>query len=396
MASPHQNEGFGTRAIHVGQEPDPHSGAVITPISLSTTFAQRSPGVKFPGEFEYSRSGNPTRKALEECLASLEHGKFGLTFASGLGATNTLLALLSHGDHVVCVDDVYGGTQRLFRRIAAPASGLEFDFVDFNKEGALEAAIRPDGKTKLIWLETPTNPTLKLLDIRKTAEIAHRHKCIFVVDNTFMSPYFQNPLDLGADIVLHSCTKFINGHSDVVMGALLLNDAELYQRLKFLQNGMGAVPSPFDCFLVLRGLKTLHLRMSAHQQNAFKLALFLESHSKVERVIYPGLPSHPQHELAKKQMKGFGGMITIFLRGGIIQSRAFLENLKYFALAESLGGVESLAEHPAIMTHASVPAEERQKLGISDTLVRLSVGVEDVDDLLRDLRCALDAVPPVQ
>jgi len=288
------------------------------------------------------------------------------------------------------VDDVYGGTQRYFRRISAVSSGVTFSFVDFSKEGALEAAFTD--KTKLIWLETPTNPTLKIADIAKTAKIAHDHNCILVVDNTFLSPYFQKPLLLGADIVVHSITKYINGHSDVVGGILVTNSEDLYTKLKFLQNGIGAIPSPFDCFLAMRGVKTLHIRMREHEKNAIRVAQFLESSDKVERVCYPGLRSHPQHELAKKQQSGFGGMITFWLKGGLTQSRQFLENLKIFACAESLGGVESLAEHPAIMTHASVPPEERIKLGISDSLIRLSVGIEDADDLLMDIKIALNAV----
>jgi len=288
------------------------------------------------------------------------------------------------------VDDVYGGTQRYFRKISSITSGVEFSFVDFTKEGALEAAFTE--KTKMVWLESPTNPTLKIADIEKASKIAHQHNCILVVDNTFLSPYFQKPLLLGADIVVHSITKYINGHSDVVGGMLVTNSEDLYTKLKFLQNGIGAIPSPFDCFLVMRGVKTLHVRMREHEKNAFIIARFLESSSKVERVCYPGLPSHPQHELAKKQQSGFGGMITFWLHGGLTQSKQFLENLKIFACAESLGGVESLAEHPAIMTHASVPAEERVKLGISDTLVRLSVGIEDGSDLLADIKNALEHV----
>jgi len=389
----HEEEykGFGTKAIHAGCKPDPHSGAVITPISLSTTFQQSSPGVH--AGYDYSRSGNPTRDAFEKNIAALENAKFALAFASGLAATSTITFLLNSGDHVICMDDVYGGTRRNFTRIAT-RHGLQFTYIDFSKPGAFEGAITE--KTKLAWLETPTNPLLKITDIAKVAEVAKKHNIIFVVDNTFMSPYFQNPLDLGADVVVHSVTKFINGHSDVVMGVLATNKTELYTELKFLQNGIGAVPSPFDCFLALRGVKTLHVRMKEHERNAFKIVKFLESHPKVERVVYPGLPSHPQHELAKKQMTGFGGMLIFYIKGGIAESNLFLEKIKIFALAESLGGVESLIELPSIMTHASVPAEERAKLGISDTLIRLSVGIEDADDLIADIDQALNALDSVK
>jgi len=387
MADQQHYKGFGTRAIHAGCAPDPSSGAVITPISLSTTFQQSSPGVH--AGYDYSRSGNPTRDALEKNIAALENAKHALTFSSGLAATSTITHLLNAGDHVVCMDDVYGGTRRQFTRITS-RHGLTFSYVDFSKEGALEGAIT--NKTKLAWLETPTNPLLKITDIARVAEIAKKHNIIFVVDNTFMSPYFQNPLDLGADIVMHSVTKYINGHSDVVMGVLATNKKELFDDLKFLQNGIGSVPSAFDSFLALRGIKTLHVRMREHERNAFKVATYLSSHPKVERVVYPGLPSHPQHELAKKQMKGFGGMVTFFLKGTKNESTIFLEKIKIFALAESLGGVESLIELPSVMTHASVPAEERAKLGISDTLIRLSVGIEEADDLIADIEQALSYI----
>mmetsp|Transcript_11810 Transcript_11810/g.20112 ORF Transcript_11810/g.20112 Transcript_11810/m.20112 type:complete len:398 (+) Transcript_11810:94-1287(+) len=397
MTSNHPNDGhvtssfgFGTRAIHAGQPPNKETGAVIIPISLSTTFAQESPGVH--KGYDYSRSGNPTREAFEECLASLEHAQYGLAFASGLACTTTITHMLKAGDNVICIDDVYGGTSRYFRRIAAPFD-LKFSFVDFHKPGALEATFTPT--TKLVWIETPTNPTLKLVDIAAVAQIVHRHNAILVVDNTFMSPYSQNPLDLGADIVMHSVTKYINGHSDVVMGALATNSKELFDRLKFLQNGIGAIPSPFDCFLALRGVKTLHVRMREHERNALVVAQFLEKHPKVERVLYPGLPSHPQHDLALKQMRCFGGMITFFIRGGFNEAKKFLEGCKIIALAESLGGVESLIEHPASMTHLSIPAEVRATLGISDTLIRLSVGIEDVSDLVTELKACLDSVPAV-
>jgi cystathionine gamma-lyase len=381
--------GFGTRAIHVGVDPDPTSGAVITPISLSTTFQQTSPGVH--KGFDYSRSGNPTRAAFEKNIATAENAAFGLAFASGLAATTTVTHLLRAGDHVVCMDDVYGGTRRYFSRIASRA-GLNFTYTDFSRPGELDAAIT--AQTKLVWLESPTNPLLKITDIKAVASVAKKHNLIFVVDNTFMSPYFQNPLDLGADIVVHSVTKYISGHSDIVMGVVATNRKDLFDDLKFLQNGIGAVPSAFDCFLALRSMKTLHVRMREHERSATKIATFLSQHPQVERVIYPGLQSHPQHELAKQQMKGFGGMITFFLKGGISESRKFLENIKIPALAESLGGVESLIELPSVMTHASVPSEERAKLGISDSLIRLSVGLEDVDDLIADLTRALQTIAP--
>ncbi|GAM27720.1 hypothetical protein SAMD00019534_108960 [Acytostelium subglobosum LB1] len=382
------NYKFGTNVIHAGQPADPVSGAVITPISLSTTFLQPSPNV-LPAGFDYSRSGNPTRKALEECIAAIENAKYGLTFASGLATLTTIINSLQAGDEVISVDDVYGGTRRYMSRIAANFN-LKFSFVDMATTDQLAAAFTD--KTKLVWLETPTNPLLKVADIRLIADYVHSRNAILVVDNTFMSPYFQNPLDHGADIVMHSITKYINGHSDVVMGCLATNDEQLFTKLKFLQNSIGAVPSPFDCFMALRGIKTLHLRMREHEKNAFAVVKFLESHAKVERVVYPGLPSHPQHEICKRQMKGFGGMVVFFIKGDIATSRKFLENIKLFALAESLGGVESLIELPSVMTHASVPLEERIKLGITDTLIRLSVGIEDIDDLLADLRQALDKI----
>jgi len=348
-----------------------------------------SPGVT--KGYVYSRAGNPTRKAFEECIASLESGKYGLAFASGSAATVTIINLLASGDEVISIAGVYGGTQRYFNRVSTPNAGIKFKFVDFTKDGLLEASISP--KTKLVWIETPTNPTLTIADIRAVVMIAKKHKIIVVVDNTFMSPYYQRPLELGADIVLHSATKYLSGHSDVLMGAIITNSFELHERLKFLQNAIGAIPSPFDCYMALRGMKTLPLRMEAHSKNAQKIAEFLENHPKVARVLYPGLHSHPQHILAKKQMGGFGGMITFFLKGGLKESRIFLENLRIFVLAESLGDVESLAEHPAIMTHASVPVEQRKALGLSDSLVRLSVGIENIEDLLADIQRALDAIP---
>lgn len=361
---------------------------MVTPISLATTFVQKSPGV-FNG-YEYSRTGNPTRKAFEDNIASLETAKYGLAFSSGSAATATIINMLDSGDHVISIDDVYGGTQRYFRRVAHVSNKMDFSFIDMNQLSNLESAITP--KTKLVWVETPTNPTLKLADIGAIAEICKKHKLILVVDNTFATPYLQQPLQLGADIVVHSVTKYIGGHSDVVMGVVATSNDEIYTKLKFLQNSIGAVPAPFDCYMALRGVKTLHLRMREHCKNALEVSKFLEAHPLVDKVIYPGLASHPQHELAKKQMKGFGGMITFFLKGGLAESRVFLEHLSLFALAESLGAVESLAEHPAIMTHASVPAEQRKALGISDSLIRLSVGVEDLEDQIADLKKALEAV----
>lgn len=393
-AKDHKSYGFGTIAIHAGQAPDATTGAVTVPISLATTFAQASPGVH--KGYEYSRTGNPTREAFERQLAACEHAKYGIAYASGSATTVTVLNLLKSGDHVVVIDDVYGGTNRFFNRVATNTMNITFSMTDLTKDGALAAAITD--KTKMLWIETPTNPTLKIADIKESAAIAKAKNkdIIVVVDNTFMSPYFQNPLSLGADIVVHSVTKYIGGHSDVVMGVLATNSDDLNTRLKFLQNSIGAIPSPFDCYMAQRGLKTLHIRMKEHASNALAVAAFLEAHPKVEKVFYPGLKSHPQHALAQKQQKGFGGMVTFFLRGGLAESRVFLENLKLFTLAESLGAVESLAEHPAIMTHASVPADQRAKLGISDSLIRLSVGIEDVNDLIGDLTAALNAVGSVK
>jgi cystathionine gamma-lyase len=377
---------FNTLAIHAGQEPDPSTGAIMTPIYQTSTYVQSSPGVH--KGYEYSRTHNPTRKALEDCLAALEGARHGMAFSSGCAATTTVLHLLQAGDHVVCCDDVYGGTFRLFDKVLAK-NGLQFTFADLTDPQRLREHLRPN--TKLLWLETPTNPMLKLMDIEALCAIAHERGVLCVVDNTFMSPYFQRPLALGADVVVHSMTKFINGHSDVVGGAVITDSDELSQRLHFLQNSIGAVLGPTDSFYVLRGIKTLGLRMERHAHNAIAIAHFLEAHPRVEKVIYPGLPSHPQHALACKQMSGFGGMITATLKGGLDDARRFLEHTRLFALAESLGGVESLIEHPAIMTHASVPPENRAALGISDGLIRLSVGIEDLDDLLDDLRHALEA-----
>lgn len=376
---------FGTKAIHAGQSPDPSTGAICTPIYQTSTFVQKSPG-EIIGEYDYSRAANPTRTALEANLASLEGGKHGLVYSSGVAATGAVLHLLKSGDHVVLCDDVYGGTNRLFHKVFAPL-GIEITLVDMTDHDAAKNAIREN--TKLIWIETPTNPTLKIVDIAVLAEMGKAAGAVVCVDNTFCSPYLQNPLALGADIVCHSLTKFIGGHSDAIGGALIVNDDEIHKNLKFLQLSEGAVPGIQECFLFLRSTKTLHVRMDRHCDNAAKVARHLEQHKKVEKVIYPGLESHPQHAIAKKQMRGFGGMLTIYLKGGVDESRKMLETVKIFALAESLGGVESLIEHPGIMTHASVPADQRKKLGIADNLVRLSVGIEDVDDLIADLDRAI-------
>ncbi|MBX3162125.1 MAG: cystathionine gamma-synthase [Deltaproteobacteria bacterium] len=373
--------GFGTRAIHAGQSPDPTTGAVMTPVYYTSTYAQSAPG-EHKG-FEYSRTHNLTRFALEANLASLEGGVGGLCFASGLAATSTLLQLFDAGTHVIACDDLYGGTFRLFDKVYR-RFGFEFTYVDpLGGAAAVEAAVRPT--TKLVWVETPTNPLLKLVDIAAVAEVCKRKGLMFAVDNTFMTPYLQRPLELGADVVAHSLTKYLNGHSDVVGGALIVKDAGLRDRLAFLQNAAGAVPSPMDSFMVLRGTKTLHVRMDRHESNARAIASWLVEHPQVEKVIYPGLPSHPQHALAQKQQRGFGGMISFVLRGGLDESRRFLSACQVFTLAESLGGVESLIEHPAIMTHASLGAERRAALGIADGFIRLSVGIEDVSDLQADL-----------
>ena len=378
------NQRFETRAIHAGCEPDSGTGAIMTPIFQTSTYVQESPG-KHKG-YDYSRTHNPTRTALEKNIASLEEGNYGLAFSSGMSAISTVTQLLDADDHVICCDDVYGGTFRLFDKILKRYN-LEFDFVDITSSQSLERYIKSN--TKLIWLESPSNPLLKLVDIEAIAKIAKSRGIVTVVDNTFATPFFQQPLKLGAGIVMHSTTKYLNGHSDVIGGALVTNDQYLYNKLQFLQNAVGAVPSPFDCFLVLRGIKTLAVRMERHAGNALKIAEFLESHPKVRKVIYPGLKSHPQHELARKQMSGFAGIITFFIKGGLEAARRFLEKVKIFSLAESLGGVESLIEHPAIMTHASLPKEVREKIGISDELIRVSVGIENVDDLIDDLKQAI-------
>lgn len=376
----------GTLAIHAGQSPDPSTGAVMTPIYATSTYVQQSPGVH--QGYEYSRSHNPTRFAYERCVAALEGGTRGFAFASGLAATSTILELLDSGSHVLCMDDVYGGTYRLFERVRRRSAGLDFSFVDLSDDAAFDAAVQPN--TKMLWIETPTNPTLKLVDIAAVAAKARARGLIVVVDNTFCSPMLQRPLALGAHIVMHSATKYLNGHSDIVGGmAVVGDDAELAEQMAFLQNAIGGVQGPFDSFLALRGLKTLHLRMKAHCENAQVIAEWLEKHPKVERVAYPGLKSHPQHALASRQMQGYGGMVSVWLKGGFEAAKGFMEKLELFACAESLGGVESLANHPAVMTHASVPAERRAALGVTDNLVRLSVGVEDVADLLAELEDAL-------
>ncbi|KAI8826047.1 Cys/Met metabolism PLP-dependent enzyme-domain-containing protein [Fimicolochytrium jonesii] len=382
---------FATLAVHAGQEPDPITGAVIPPISLSTTFAQSAAGVH--RGFDYSRSGNPTRQAFETAVAALEKGKYALAFSSGSVTTATVLNMVGQGGHVISVNDTYGGTFRYFTKVAK-RNGVEVEFLDLFDPNVLKKALKPN--TKMVWIETPTNPTLRLVDIKAIAEIAHSQPgVVLVVDNTFMSPYFQNPLELGADIVVHSVTKYINGHSDVVMGVAITNSDEYNEELKFLQNSIGGVPSAFDCFLANRGLKTLHLRMKRHEENAIAVARFLEASDKVEEVIYPGLESHRQHALAKKQQRGFGGMVSFRLKsGGLPASNRFLSTLRIFALAESLGGVESLAELPAVMTHASLTPEARQEVGVTDTLIRLSVGIEDAEDLIEDVRRGLEAALP--
>ncbi|KAI3629895.1 hypothetical protein MIR68_011330 [Amoeboaphelidium protococcarum] len=408
MSHSTQDASFGTRAVHAGQTPDPYTGAVIPALSLSTTFKQSGPAQLAQAGYDYSRSGNPTRKAFEIAVASLEGvheggSGGGLAFSSGSATTTSVLHLLDAGTHLISVNDVYGGTFRYFTKVA-PKNGVNVSFVDMSDPQNVKGAVKEE--TRMVWVETPTNPTLRLVDIKAVAEVvanvnAGRQECkkiILVVDNTFMSPYFQQPLNLGADIVVHSVTKYINGHSDAVMGVLVTRNQQLYDQLKFMQNSIGAVPSAFDCFLANRGLKTLHLRMKTHASNAQQIAEWLETKKEcVERVIYPGLKSHPQHELAKRQQSGFGGMISVVLKQSSKQqtllqtSTKFLQHLHFFTLAESLGGVESLAELPAVMTHASVSAEARQALGISDGLVRLSVGIEDVQDLINDLDGAFKA-----
>lgn len=381
---------FGTKAIHAGVEPDPTTGAIMTPIYQTSTYVQESPG-RHKG-YEYARTQNPTRTVLQNNLAALENGKHGICYSSGLGATDAILKLFRPGDEIIASNDLYGGTYRIMVRVFQEF-GLKFKFVDLSDPAKLEAALTPaesSDRTKMVWIETPTNPLLRLVDIAAIAAITKAHGIQLVVDNTFASPYLQNPLDLGADIVLHSVTKYLGGHSDTVMGAIILNDDETAQRLTFIQNACGAVPGPQDCFLVLRGIKTLHVRMERHCENAQKVAQYLQQHPKVSRVHYPGLESHPGHELARRQMRGFGGMLSFELTGDSMpEAVRVMESFAVFSLAESLGGVESLCTHPASMTHASIPKEEREKNGLKDTLIRLSVGIEDVDDLIQDLEQAI-------
>jgi cystathionine gamma-lyase len=378
---------FATRCIHAGQEPDPTTGAVMMPIYATSTYVQQSPGVN--KGYDYARTKNPTRMAFERCIADLEGGSAAFAFASGLAAISTSLECLDQGSHVISVDDLYGGSRRLFERVRKRSMGIEVSYLDLSDPDAIEAEIRPN--TRLVWVETPTNPLLKLVDLERVAAIAKKRGIWAAADNTFASPYVQRPLEHGFDLVVHSTTKYLNGHSDMIGGvAVVADNAELSERLKFLQNAVGAIQGPFDSFLALRGLKTLALRMERHCTSGLKIAAWLERHPKVRRVFYPGLASHPQHALAKKQMRAFGGMISAEINGTLDDARRFLERCQLFALAESLGGVESLIEHPALMTHGSVPMDVRAALGISDTLVRLSVGIEDPDDLIADLDAALD------
>jgi cystathionine beta-lyase len=379
---------FGTKAIHAGQEPDPTTGAIMTPIYQTSTYVQESPGVH--KGYAYARGKNPTRVALERCLAELENAKHGLCFSSGMGAADAIIKLLVPGDEVIATDDLYGGSYRMFTKVFAKY-GIVFHFVDMHDFDALERTV--NAKTKMLWVETPTNPMMKIIDIERCVEFAKKHNLISVIDNTFASPYLQNPLDMNADIVMHSATKYLNGHSDVVMGALCTNDDNLYEQLAFIANSCGATPGPQDSFLVLRGLKTLHVRMERHCANGVVVANFLANHPKVEKVYWPGFPSHPNHEVAKKQMRDFGGMISFSLKGDRFEDASTLaQNVHVFSLAESLGGVESLLGHPASMTHASIPKAEREKSGITDSLLRLSVGIEDAEDLIEDLTNALNAI----
>jgi len=376
---------FATKAIHAGQQPDPTTGAIMTPIYQTSTYTQAAPG-DHKG-YEYSRGTNPTRKALEDCLAALENGKYGLAFSSGMAATETALKLLKPGDEVITGNDLYGGSYRIFTKIFEPY-GIKFHFIDLADPATIREYLNEN--TKMIWVETPTNPTLQIIDITAVSKIAKEHQILFAVDNTFASPYLQNPLDLGADIVMHSVTKYIGGHSDIVMGALIVNNQDLYDRLFFYYNACGGTPGPQDSFLALRGIKTLHLRMKAHCENGRRVAEYLKDHPKIEKVYWPGFPDHNNHEVAKKQMRDFGGMISIVLKDSSLENTFKLaSSFKVFSLAESLGGVESLLNHPATMTHGSIPKEVREKVGVLDNLLRLSVGVEDIDDLLEDLEQAL-------
>ena len=383
-------QGFSTKAIHTGQEPDPTTGAIIKPIYTSSTYVQDSPG-EHKG-YDYSRTNNPTRQALETCIADLEEGGSGYAYASGMAATATVLEILDSGDHVISMDDVYGGTYRLFQDVRKRSSGLNFSFTDLSQLTNLESSVQEN--SKMIWVESPSNPLLRIVDLKEVSKFARDHGLITVCDNTFCSPYLQKPLTHGFDIVVHSATKYLNGHSDVIGGIVVCSEerGDLKEKLDFLSNSIGSIMSPFDSFLVLRSLKTLAVRMEKHCENASRVATFLQNHKAVEEVYYPGLSSHPQHDLAKNQMKGFGGMITIVLKGGLESAKSFLRRTKLFSLAESLGGVESLIEHPALMTHASVPQNIREKLGIGDGLVRLSVGIESIEDLLQDLEQSLNAV----
>ena len=376
---------FATRAIHVGQDPDPATGATIVPIYQTSTYTQEAPG-QHKG-YEYSRSGNPTRAALEECVAALEGAEYGLAFASGLAATTAVMSLLSPGDHIVAGDDLYGGSYRLFDKVLQKSNGLDFTFVDTTDPESVERALRPE--TKLLWIETPTNPMLTLSDVALLSEMAHARGATVAVDNTFASPYFQQPLSLGADIVVHSTTKYMGGHSDVVGGAVMTSDGEAHERIKFYQNAAGAVPGAFDAWIVLRGLKTLAVRMRQHEENALAVARFLQNHPQVATVNYPGLPTHPQHDLAKRQMSGFSGMVSFTLKGGAEAAYAAVQKTEVFHFAESLGGVESLITHPATMTHAAIPKEQREVRGVTDGLLRLSVGIEDAEDLIADLDGAI-------
>jgi cystathionine gamma-lyase/cystathionine beta-lyase len=376
---------FATKAIHAGQEPDPTTGAVMTPIYQTSTYAQKTPG-DHKG-YEYSRGTNPTRKALEDCLAALENAKHGLAFSSGLGATDAVMKLLMPGDEVITGDDLYGGSYRMFTKIFANF-GIKFHFIDMSSPDNILPYITD--KTKLVWIETPTNPTMKIVDIAEIAKITKPKNILLCVDNTFASPYLQNPIDLGADIAMHSATKYLGGHSDVVMGALMLNDDQLYKKLWFIYNATGATPGPMDSFLVLRGIKTLHLRMKAHCENGRKIAEYLKTHPKIDKLYWPGFEDHPNHAVAKKQMRDFGGMISFTIKGATLESTyALTSKFKVFTLAESLGGVESLVNHPVSMTHGSIPKADRERVGVVDSLLRLSVGVEDIDDLLEDLEQAL-------
>lgn len=376
---------FATKAIHAGQHPDPTTGAVMTPIYQTSTYWQKSPGDN--KGYEYSRGTNPTRKALEDCIAALENAEYGLAFSSGMGATDTVMKLLQPGDEVITGNDLYGGSYRMFTKVFANY-GIKFHFLDLSRPENVLPYINDN--TKLVWVETPTNPTMQIVDIEGLAKITKAKNLTLAVDNTFASPYLQNPIDLGADLVMHSVTKYIAGHSDVVMGALVTNDKDLYDRLWFMYNACGATPGPQDCFLVLRGIKTLHLRMKAHCENGERVAKFLKTHPKIDKIYWPGFEDHPNHDVAKKQMRGYGGMVSISLKDAdLAETFRIASNFKVFTLAESLGGVESLINHPASMTHGSIPKEEREKVGVTDNLLRLSVGVEDIDDLLEDLKNAL-------